>query len=185
MEKMKKLARCIDAITLIFMILMLFAGIALTVILVSDSFGFREDILNYVSGITINDIMIKLDVSTLPAWYWGVTASIMLLIILFLEFCIFMVRKILKPMKEGNPFDGTTSKNTFILGRCVSGGYIAAFAISKLMFFLTASVLPEYLQPNMVQNIDLTGLIPILLIFLIGYIFKYGEELQMQVDETL
>ena len=106
------------------------------------------------------------------------------------------VRKILQPMTEGNPFHPTVSTNirkiayvSIVLG-------VIANVVSFLQSFGTVAMIEkikllDYVKEGTIQSItanfqiDLTFLVVFFILLLVSYIFRYGEELQQQVDETL
>ena len=106
------------------------------------------------------------------------------------------VRKILQPMTEGNPFHPTVSTNirkiayvSIVLG-------LIANVVSFLQSFGAVAMIEkikllDYVKEGTIQSItansqiDLTFLVVFFILLLVSYIFRYGEELQQQVDETL
>ena len=106
------------------------------------------------------------------------------------------VRKILQPMTEGNPFHPTVSTNirkiayvSIVLG-------VIANVVSFLQSFGAVAMIEkikllDYVKEGTIQSItansqiDLTFLVVFFILLLVSYIFRYGEELQQQVDETL
>lgn len=106
------------------------------------------------------------------------------------------VRKILQPMAEGNPFHPTVSVNvrrvaymSLVLGVV---GNIASFIKSLTAVTLIDHLkLFEYAKEGTIQSIttnysmDFTFVVVFFILILMSYIFRYGEELQQQVDETL
>lgn len=106
------------------------------------------------------------------------------------------VRKILQPMTEGNPFHPTVSTNirkiayvSIVLG-------VIENVVSFLQSFGTVAMIEkikllDYVKEGTIQSItansqiDLTFLVVFFILLLVSYIFRYGEELQQQVDETL
>lgn len=103
-----------------------------------------------------------------------------------------MLREIIAPMKVGGPFvEGISLKmrnfGIFVLIAGVIGGAVQ-FAMSMVVQEIYNSVMvQEYITRDvMVENvIDGSFIVFALFIFLLSYIFKYGEELQKQSDETL
>ena len=94
-----------------------------------------------------------------------------------------LFRRILVPMKEGRPFEEGISAVIKKFGHFV----LAATVIRAFIGFLFDTVLiaisaePEPLP----ITVSLDGSFAAILIYLISYIFHYGEELQKQADETL
>lgn len=106
------------------------------------------------------------------------------------------IRKLLKPMAEGNPFHHSVSDSfkkvayaSVVLG-LVSNlvSFLVTFNISRM---LTSLNVYEYVLNGTFKSItinytfDLSFLIIFFILLLMSYIFQYGEELQQQVDETL
>lgn len=94
-----------------------------------------------------------------------------------------LVRRILSPMKEGRPFEEGISDIIKKFGHFV----LAATVICQFIQFLLSTVFiaigaePEPLP----ISISGEGIFAAIVIYLISYIFRYGEELQKQADETL
>ena len=104
-----------------------------------------------------------------------------------------IARKILKPMKEGLPFDESISKNLKNLGilTLIGGGIwsVAKVIIDTTTFY--AYRVSELFRPEIITHVELsisldtTFLVITTVIFLLSYIFQYGAELQKLSDETL
>lgn len=104
-----------------------------------------------------------------------------------------IIRSILAPMKEGVPFDGTMSKNIRKLGwfSLISGGVwsIITIIFESLMLvvydfekiFIGDAITDIVIE----SDISLDFIIVAAVIFLLSYVFRYGEALQQQADETL
>ena len=103
-----------------------------------------------------------------------------------------MLREIIAPMKDGGPFvEGISRKmrnfGCFII---ISGvvGNIVQFVGTLIVRSSISALLEqsEYVSSVMYENIfDGSFIIFALFVFLLSYIFRYGEELQKQSDETL
>ena len=94
-----------------------------------------------------------------------------------------LFRRILVPMKEGRPFEEGISAvikkfGHFVLAATVIRAFIG-FLFDTVLIALSAE--PEPLP----ITVSLDGIFAAILIYLISYIFHYGEELQKQADETL
>lgn len=136
--------------------------------------GFRPD-AKYASGLIF---------SMIPVMALGVATVIIGLNI---------IRSILAPMKEGVPFDGTMSKNIRKLGwfSLISGGVwsIITIIFESLMLvvydfekiFIGDAITDIVIE----SDISLDFIIVAAVIFLLSYVFRYGEALQQQADETL
>lgn len=126
-------------------------------------------------------------------WYLLSTVAASLVHDAFLFFGILILRSILRPMKEGKPFDTAVSVNLRKLGVLIFIGGVSAYVLKTGLssLFYRAFDVGTILNPEtvtgykMVYSFDLMWLIAGLLVFLLSYVFKYGEELQKQSDETL
>lgn len=109
-------------------------------------------------------------------------------------FLAYTFGKILKPMTQGQPYDGTVSRALRKLGvACILIG-IVGNVISYLQVTRAISTLREIKQIFLtvtVTGIDAGFSIQLGYLFIgvmalvFSLVFRYGEELQVQVDETL
>lgn len=104
-----------------------------------------------------------------------------------------VVRKILKPMKEGRPFETRVSDSLRTLARIVLFGSIAIFVLKTLsnILILQSVDFSQFFNQDVVSgmtvkvNFDLSNLLFAGVLYLLSYVFRYGEELQRESDETL
>lgn len=196
MEKLKKTARGLDvffkilfwvlaaaaAAMLIFDIVVLIRGLDFT-----DG-SWRAFVGVYgVSFDLPQNIMEKIDFSRVFVYgmllYFALLAGLM--------YGIHVIRRILKPMKEGQPFASSVSGDIRRLGWfsliCGAVGVIAEFAGKHMLKSLMYAAIPDGMSFNMTEahHIDGTFFIITAFLFLFSYIFRYGEELQALSDETL
>jgi hypothetical protein len=107
--------------------------------------------------------------------------------------CLKLLRNILKPMIEQQPFHASVSQNLKKLGwsSLVLGiGYGCFSAVETMVLYrgynLDTLLLNEYITKVVPQfRFNLDFVLVAVVLFLLSYIFKYGEQLQQQVDETL
>ena len=105
---------------------------------------------------------------------------------------ITVFRRILRPMREGRPFDGVARRLRTLAWVTLAAGFFLSlgdalvsarfyYHLDYRTLFLNGSVLAcsVEIQPN------LNFLWPSLLLLLLSFVFRYGEELQRQADETL
>lgn len=106
--------------------------------------------------------------------------------------CIF--GKLLKPMTQGQPYDGTISRTLRTLGAgcilfCIVGNVLSYLQVKSAYdaFFEIAQIcFSEVIKgASYGFRINLGYLFVGLLILIFSLVFRYGEELQVQVDETL
>lgn len=103
------------------------------------------------------------------------------------------IRGILKPMKEGKPFDENIADYLKRLGwLTIANGVLAE--LGELV--VTGNLLPGYdlgalflsdqiTQVTTSHSFDATFLVYAVVLFLLSYVFRYGTELQQLSDETL
>lgn len=100
------------------------------------------------------------------------------------------IRKILKPMAEGNPFHATVSDNIKRVGYAILiwgvvrnlGGWVEA---SQAKRYLNLEAVGNIRSVSVNYSLDLSFLPVFFLMLLVSYIFRYGTELQKLSDETL
>ena len=104
-----------------------------------------------------------------------------------------LLRNIIAPMKDGNPFSNAVSCNLRKLGWLTVIGSVVYSVISAIsLHFISGlydltSLFKEGSIDSIMVNYRYNIAFPIIaaLLFLLSYIFRYGEELQRQSDETL
>ena len=123
----------------------------------------------------------------------GTTLVMALLAIAVTCYLIRVLRKVLVPMIAGQPFDGTVSTNIKKLGITiiVSGIIIDLIEVigSNLAFYMydiSELFLSENIGRVMINGeIGLGNVLVGVLVIMLSYVFRYGEQLQQQADETL
>lgn len=122
-----------------------------------------------------------------------VTLASALLILLIIWYVLRIARQILKPMREGNPFDVSVSGKIRTLAKVqLFGGLGVSLlkALASSMSVMDFNVMDIFNQ-NVVERIsinytfDLNFLFIAFILYLLSYVFEYGEELQQLSDETL
>lgn len=105
--------------------------------------------------------------------------------------CLTLFHKVLKPMSEGQPFGGAVSGTLRKLGWMTLFGGIAIDVLSYVVTRLEVGLydLNEVFAPGLISGCTVeyvsSGLVAPVVILLLSLVFKYGEELQRQSDETL
>ncbi len=123
----------------------------------------------------------------------GTTLVMALIAIAVTCYLIKVLRKVLVPMTAGQPFDGTVSTNIKKLGITiiVSGIIIDLIEVigSNLAFYMydiSELFLSENIGKVMINGeIGLGNVLVGVLVIMLSYVFRYGEQLQQQADETL
>lgn len=204
MEKLKKMAVVIDTIlkivfiiVIVGLILVIVADIAILAIgpmnIENGKFSYNMFGANIViadaedlAGISLNGYQLASGV--IMATVGGAIGMIVVLV------GIKMLREIIAPMKDGGPFvEGISLKmrnfGIFTLVAGVVGNILelVMWHIAQRILFSAVTV-PEIYAQDLRMNyeyvIDGSYIVFALFIFLLSYIFKYGEELQKQSDET-
>lgn len=122
-----------------------------------------------------------------------VTLVLALLVIAITCYMIKQLRNVLAPMMEGQPFNGTVSGNIKKLGIAVIvSGLVLDVAESVMsnfafyMYDIAELILSDNINKITVNSeISLDSVLIGVLVILLSYVFRYGEELQQQADETL
>lgn len=107
--------------------------------------------------------------------------------------CVKSIRAILAPMKEGKPFDRAVSQNLRKLGwlGLIIGLMGQALEAISLLTAASTMKLEALLISEKITHVDvnfafdLSVLIIPAVFFLLAYVFRYGEALQILSDETL
>lgn len=105
-----------------------------------------------------------------------------------------IVKDILTPLKNGSPFDTSVSVSIRKLGTAVLWGGLLSEITSvagQHMMLSDPAALMELFNRNVVTGItvnyefDMNFIFIAMILFLLSYVFRYGEELQRESDETL
>ncbi len=104
-----------------------------------------------------------------------------------------LFRRMLSPVKDGRPFEADTSRNIKKMAIWVIVGGIASNILNNVAGYIDyrTSDLVALIGPERVEyyvfdwHFDSSFLVIAAILFLVYYIFKYGEVLQQESDETL
>lgn len=194
MEKLTKTARVIDVFA---KILFIFCIVAICMLIVANIFMAVavslpvDDLpkglsmvfdLNDSSFVVFENGQLMITKQQLAIYIISASLTKAILVVIMM-IGIKLVRRIMIPMKEGRPFEEGISDTIkkfghFVLAATVIGGFIH-FLLDTV--FIAIGAEPEPLP----VSISVEGIFAALVIYLISYIFRYGEELQKQADETL
>lgn len=108
-------------------------------------------------------------------------------------FCFRVLRETLAPMKSGTPFAaGISGKIRKLAWAVLIGGGVAEIGSAAASFFETrAYQIEKLLNPDLVTSfsfnwdLNLWFLVAALLLFFLSFVFRHGEALQREADETL
>ena len=193
MEKLTKTAKVLDVIARVLFWVILVAGVIALIAIVAGLFGLTKRYELFSVGASVHFYGLWIDLpepmdggSYVPLLILG---AVMLALMVGLSlYGIHVVRSILSPMQEGKPFEHSVSGDLKKLGWLSLAVGVAQPIIQTIAQKIALRSLPlegygvEVMQEHV---FDATYLIIALALFLFSYIFRYGEELQRQADETL
>ena len=200
MEKLMKTSKTVDTILKVVYTLL---KVAVVIILVSavicvvaHFFGVSPE--TELSGVTVGGVELvfkePLPVNSSYALLeLGIMLFVAFIAVVICGYMVTILRKVLAPMTVGQPFDGTVSSNIKKLGIAVIVNSVVLNIVqiisSNMAFFmydLSEVILSENISEIMIHNeFSLSGILLGVLVILLSYVFRYGEELQQQADETL
>lgn len=200
MEKLMKTSKTVDTILKVVYKILQVAGIIIFVgvggCLIAELLGKLP--AGELSAVTVGNV--ELTFKELPlidsnyiAIEMGITMVMALLTIAVTCYVIKTLRKVLTPMIAGKPFDGTVSGNIKKLGIAVIVcGLVVDIleSVGSNLAFWMYDVASLFLSENIAgitinSKINLTNVLVGVLVIMLSYVFRYGEELQQQADETL
>ena len=195
MEKLMKTARALDTFfKLVFWITVIFGGIVMIANLVMLILGpdwMRAHAAQgswYITGYGFRVPFQLADTDSFPM-LWRVGAAVFLVAWAAICWILHTIRRILAPMKEGQPFaDGVADDLKKLAWTVLIFGLISAVwrFVSQVMVSTAMSgslSVNSHYAVGEVVNLDF--LLVAAVLFLVSYIFRYGRELQVQSDETL
>ncbi len=142
-------------------------------------------------------LMLKDDFTLLNPSTWKISTAIGLVFgtvaLAVVVYAIRLIRKVLEPMKEGRPFHTGVSNMikklawVALLGGAVvrvsqTAAEIAEIKACEFTVLFNENVFTDYSFNYM---IDINFIVTACVLFFLSYVFRYGEELQRESDETL
>lgn len=201
MEKLSKIARVLGKIIKVLRGICIGCGIACAVMLIIGIFLPDHLYSNFVSvgdmSINLGNVELQLSRALEPCGSLRLYACVNLvsaMITLALSAIgLHLLYKILAPMAEARPFDSAVSCNLRKLGWVTLIGAVASSILDTLASMSEIGLfnLSELFAPSLVTGytvgyyMDISQLLIPALLFLLSYVFRYGEELQQLSDETL
>jgi len=200
MEKLMKTSKVIDTILKVVYTLFKVSGI---IIFVCMGIGVSIELLGKMppaelSGISVNDMEFQFVTPQMVSSSYAVTEVVIIMIMALIAivtscYLIKVLRKVLAPMIVGQPFDGTVSTNIKKLGIVVMIAGVGldivkavGSSVALFMYDFSEVIVGEnvaYVSVN--HEISLLPILTGALVILLSHVFRYGEELQQQADETL
>ena len=199
LEKMKKTAGILYTITNIIRIRVIIAfvvvAVAAGVIFFIPGTVIPEGIIT--TSVSLGDVTVHLAegaaVGTMDKSRFSIILAFAAVILLLTLYGLRMVKQILKPMKEGRPFDESIADSLRRLGHVVLASGIVSCVLAYLSQAAMRGVIDykELFNPALVTGVEIRSSFSInfifvaLALYLMSYVFRYGSELQRESDETL
>ena len=200
MEKLMKTSKTVDTILKVVFKILQVAGIIIFVgvgiCLVAEALGKLPPA--ELAAVSFGDVELRFTEpqivdNSFMAFEMGTTMIMVLIAITVTCYLIKVLRKVLVPMIKGQPFDGTVSKNIKKLGIVmIAGGLIMDIleTVGSNLAFFMYDVSSLFLSENIGKvsinsEISLGSVLAGVLVIMLSHVFRYGEELQQQADETL
>ena len=194
---MIKSSKIIDRILRILQGFMI-AFAAVSVIFIVLSFTVGEKIVRDASCIALGNLSLYLSESAIPdypALRKCIVIDLAAVIVMVTAgwYLLHVIRQILMPMKDGRPFEsGVSSKVRKLAWTTLLGGaVIEVCRVFGIIAELKAYDLTLLLDPETVQrfaynySFDMSFIVIACILFFLSLVFRYGESLQRQSDETL
>lgn len=197
MEKLKNSARNLDMLfRILFWVLVVGASLVAVIIVVAMLMG--SDSVLYQAFATNVDLG-NLQITPISEYCPQTNAPLICRLIMLIAAAvsvgwgIMLLRRILKPMTDARPFDGSISKNIRNLGllTLISGFVLSVVKTVCTMIDFGAFHIEELFNVERISqvvvknHIDLTFVPVAAILILLSLVFRYGEELQQLSDETL
>ncbi|MBR6952089.1 MAG: DUF2975 domain-containing protein [Oscillospiraceae bacterium] len=198
----RKLSRTAGILDRVLKILQGFAiaGVIVSVIFIPLTLILGEKIIADASHLKLGAVTLKL-AGDMSAWldYPRIKASIVVSLICMavaaaaVWYCLRVLRSVLRPMIEGSPFTaGISTKIRKLAWTVLIGGGLVEIGSSVSSVLETrAYQLDRLLNMDRISSVSFNWMIHLwfvaaaLILFFLSWIFRYGEELQREADETL
>lgn len=201
-EKMIKTAKALDKLFRILQrIIIICAAVSVVVIgifTVINAIGLNSAIGTDFHSVDIGPLTLELaeevapDNNAILIYAWTMAAAAIAIIAVGC-YTISIIRKILAPMTQGDPFHPTVGKEI----RRLAFASLVIGIIQNIMGVVETLSMPHIfhldtlLQDSQIRSVttnfsyDLSFIVVFFVLLLMSYIFHYGEELQKLSDETL
>lgn len=198
MKKLSNLAKKFDAVAKFLFGLCVIVGGIVTVLMFLTPIMPDAFFESAVVTLTLGSIEMQLAQDYVPSaedmkLYFAGMSAVSAIASVFACLVIRIIRKILKPMKSEMPFDSAVSTNLKKLSWIVLvGGILMTIAdfVTQIIQYKAFDYPNLFLSDKIIScNLgyvsDGSFIVGFGILYLLSYIFRYGEELQIQSDETL
>lgn len=201
MEKLSKISKKVDTILKVVYWMLIVASAFVVVVFGLFAFipGMAESPMhgNWILNIGNLELTLSKEMSQgIPFIRTETIVNMFTVAVIATFFCygIKVLRKIMEPMKQEQPFVGTVSDNLKKLGWVIIIGSVVIGITSSIgcaMIYAEYNIYEMLLSDKVVEvsadfsAVDLKSVLLGALVLLLSHVFRYGEELQQQADETL
>ena len=176
------------------------AGVIVSVIFIPLTLILKENIIADASGLKLGAVTLKLagDMSgwlDFPRVRTAIVCSLICMAVAAAAvwYCLRVLRSVLRPMKDGSPFTAGISAKIRKLAWTVlaGGGLVEIGSVVSSVLETRAYHLDRLLNMDLISSVTFNWTISLwfvaaaLILFFLSFIFRYGEELQREADETL
>lgn len=194
MKKLSATARILYTIARIASVCCIVAACLIVVVAVA-LFAFNSDSMVEFTGLDVGILTFELAETNMDMLKSAFLCEMLPAFVLvgFGYAVLHVIQQILAPMKDDQPFDTAVSVNLKKLcWLTLGGGFISQMvgaAAESLLYkaydFSTLFLNDHITGVKMNAEMDLTFVVLALILYMLGCVFRYGEELQKQSDETL
>jgi len=198
MNKISNLAKKCDKVANVFIKINLVLGILLLICLVITPFVSKDFFLDVATTIILGNIELGLVEGYMPElltykWYRFTMLVLCIVFLVYVSLILRIIRMILKPMVYEKPFASCVSKNIRKLSWIILIGegvfQVVMLGVEVLLYrafdFSNLFFNDKIISCKIDYMFDGTFIMIFAIIYLLSYVFQYGEELQIQSDETL
>lgn len=195
--KMEKSAKVIDRILKILQGFVIAFGIVAAVFMVL-AYAVGEGIVKDASFVEFGDLTLHLQETAIPgfdALRTGIVIKLAAVIVMMAAgwYLLRVIRLVLVPMKEGRPFEEGTAEKisrlawTELIGGAVIEGCRVFGQIAELKGYDIGRMIDSetVVSYDYIYDFRLDFVVVALILFFVSLIFRYGESLQQEADETL
>ncbi|MBQ6843114.1 MAG: hypothetical protein IJO60_00595 [Agathobacter sp.] len=198
MKKISDIAKKVDVVVWFLKKLLI---VTLVIVVVALAILLGEDATYYLKmklPITLSFVSFRFleecspDSQTMKFYFWGMLI-VSIVVIGFIYYELVIIQRIIKPMIEQCPFDSSVVKNIRLLSWVIliGEGILSIVDLALQIFRYYAFDFEKlFLSDKLIGvsadfDLDISFIWTFLIVYLLSYVFQYGQELQIQSDETL
>ncbi len=197
MDKLSKTAGTLDTVAKVLFWFTAVVTALMTVLMIVGAFLPAEALGEVTTDLTLDNIILHLSDSAVKDVSFGTTFLPILILGtlegLFITYSIYILRRILAPMIDRQPFAETVSHQLRHLSwvTMIGGGVLSIITavyqyISLNMYDLDALFVSDAIVDYTIEyRVDLSFVAVFFVLQLLSFVFRYGAALQKESDETL